>query len=375
MDTATFRTHFPAVIDQTYADAAAIGPLSKDALVETTTFATDLSTRGSAVIPEMLGRVQRCRNRVAQLLGCTADDLGFTDCTSTSMSLLAQMARHDAGGRSRFVTLRDEFPSTTLPWLAQGFQARWVEPGASGGYAVDTILDAVTADTRAVVLSQVQYRTGARTDVAALARELAGGDVWLVVNATQAAGVVPQDVQGHTATTVTGLKWLCGGFGNGILHLSPALRETTPWPVQGWIGQRDFMAMRNDRLDPLPTAAAVELGGTGMARLYTLDASVGLLLMVGAEALQAHTLALTARLREGLEAQGACLITPRPDHLRAGILSALRSDAEAWHAWALSAGIVQSLRGPGTIRFALHGYNDESDVDRLIEAWRTHPEG
>jgi len=373
LDPTAFRAHFPAAASHTYADAAAIGPLPRDAAQAAADAIRGLSERGALVFPGIFERANRARHRAATLLGCGADDIGFTDCTSSSMSLLARMATHEGATRRAFVTLRDEFPSTTVPWLHHGFTPRWVEPASDGHYPVDAIVDAVTPDTRAVVVSQVQFRTGARTDVAALAEALAGTDTWLVVNATQAAGVVPQDVSGHTATTVTGLKWLCSGFGTGILHLSHALRAQTPLPDQGWLSQRDFMAMRNDRLDPLPQARAVELGGVGLARLHGLDASLGLILEAGPDRLQVHTLGLTAALREGLEARGAVLITPRRNARRAGILSALRSDAEAWHQWALDQRIVQSMRGPGTIRFALHGYNDSVDVERLLEAWDHTP--
>lgn len=370
---ADFRAHFPVVESRTYADAAAIGPLPRAAAAAAAALTTGLSTRGSQVLGELFGPVERARTRAASLLGCTADDVGFTDCTSSSMSLLARMAGHGLSGPRSFVTLRDEFPSTTLPWLHHGFAPRWVAPASDNHYEPDAILDAITPDTRAVVVSHVQYRTGARTDVAALAAALADRDVWLVVNATQAAGVVPQDVSGHTATTVTALKWLCGGFGTGMLHLSPALRAQVPLPDQGWISQQDFMAMRNDRLDPVPAARGVELGGVGMARLHALDASLGLILDAGPAALQAHTLSLTRALREGLEARGTTVITPRDDAHRAGILSALRSDAAPWHLWALGQGVVQSLRGPGTIRFSLHGYNDLDDVARLLQAWEHRP--
>jgi cysteine desulfurase / selenocysteine lyase len=373
LDLQGFRGHFPVVNTCTYADAAAIGPLPREAAVAAAALTTALCVRGSLVFPEMFEPVERARVRAATLLGCDATDIGFTDCTSQSMNLLARMAARDAPDSRAFVTLRDEFPSTTVPWLHHGFTPQWVDPVGDGHYPVDTILDAITPDTQAVVLSQVQYRTGARTDVAALAEALADRHPWLIVNATQAAGVVPQDVSGHTATTVTGLKWLCSGFGTGILHLSPALREAVPLPDQGWLSQRDFMAMQNDRLDPVADARAVELGGVGMSRLHALDASLGLILAATPAALQARTLALTGRLREGLEERSAVLLTPRQDHRRAGILSALRPDSEAWHLWALSAGVVQSQRGPGTIRFALHGYNNEDDVDALLEAWDHRP--
>ncbi len=373
MDLAAFRVHFPAVTRCTYADAAAVGPMPRVAAVAAAALHTALSERGSLVIPEMLQRCEQARVRSAALLGCAPQDIGFTDCTSSSMNILARMAAKDAPAQRSFVTLRDEFPSSTLPWLHHGFSPRWVKPADDGHYPIEAILDAISPDTRAVVVSQVQYRTGARLDVAALGHALRNRSPWLVVNATQAAGVVPQDVSLHTATTVTALKWLCGGFGTGILHLSPELREAVALPDQGWISQQDFMAMRNDRLAPVPDAGSVELGGVGMARLHALDASLSLLEEVGPAALQAHTLALTRTLREGLANRGVAVLTPAKDAHRAGIVSALRPDAESWHTWALQQGVVQSLRGARTLRFSLHGYNDFQDVSRLLEAWDQFP--
>jgi selenocysteine lyase/cysteine desulfurase len=371
LNVAEFRAEFPAVQTCIYADSAAIGPLPRSAAQAASSLHTALCTQGSRVFPGIFEPVESARNRTAALLGCMPQDIGFTDCTSTSMNLLARMALQGPSRQRSFVTLADEFPSTTLPWIHHGFAPQWVQAAADGHYPVDAILDTITPDTRAVVVSHVQYRTGACTDVATLGQALADQDVWLVVNATQAAGIVPQDVSLHTATTVTALKWLCGGFGTGILHLSAALRSEHTLPDQGWISQQDFMGMKNDRLDPVQEARGIELGGVGLTRLHVLDASLALIQRVTPQALRAQTLAVTRALRQGLEDRGTVLITPRRDDRRAGILSALRTDAESWHRWALARGIVQSMRGPGTIRFALHGFNNNDDVARILESWDT----
>ena len=134
-----FRGHFPIVGHSTYADAAAIGPLPREAAAAASALLTDLSTRGSLVLPAMFEPVESARQQAATLLGCAVEDVGFTDCTSQSMNLLARMAAQDAPDDRCFVTLRDEFPSTTVPWLHHGFSPQWVQPAADGHYPVEAM--------------------------------------------------------------------------------------------------------------------------------------------------------------------------------------------------------------------------------------------
>ncbi len=372
VDWATVRAHFPAADgDVVYADAAAIGAVPAAATRAAIEAHALLGRRGIRAIDDLLERQARARSRAAALLGAEPEDVALTGCTSESMNWLAMMADQDRAGRDEVLLLADEFPSSTLPWLHRGFRPVWVQPEADHTYPVDKILDAVGPRTRAVVTSQVQYRTGARTDVGALSKPLADRGVMHIINATQAAGVIEQDFRGWgcAALTVTPLKWLCAGLGNGILLLSPELRAACRPPITGWLSQRDPFAMDNRACDPRPEASALELGGTDIARHWALDAAIGSLQEIGLPAIRRRVLALSGALIDGLVEAGAALITPRAEALRAGIVSARRPEAEAWHHRALDAGVVQSLRGVDTVRFSPHLYNTEEDIARILELW------
>ena len=92
------------------------------------------------------------------------------------MNLLALMASQEweksRARRAQVVLPKDEFPSSKLGWLRQGFEPVWVEPEPDETYPADKILATVGPRTRAVVTSQVQYKTGARCDVETIAGEL-----------------------------------------------------------------------------------------------------------------------------------------------------------------------------------------------------------
>lgn len=373
------RTNYPALERFLYADNAAVGAIPAQAPAAASRVLADMASEGMHAYVRYKNGLREVRATIAAYLGAEPSDIGFCDSTSTSMNLLAMMARQewDQGRvrRDQVVLPRDEFPSSTLGWLRQGFLPVWVEPEPDQTYPADKILAAVGPRTRAVVTSQVQYKTGVRCDVESIAAELQGGDVWHVVNATQAAGVVPQAMRanGYAAATISSVKWLCAGVGTGVLYLSERLRQSCSVPVAGWMSQADPFAMLNDTITTVPDASAVEAGCIEVSRLYALEACVAIAAAMGAAAVHRRVLDLNGRLAEGLQAMGARIITPLEDARRAGIVTVRKEGAAAWRDWARERDVLVSVRGDVGLRFSLHFFNDDDDISGLLEAWRQGP--
>jgi cysteine desulfurase/selenocysteine lyase len=379
MDPNAIRSNYPVLSRYLYADNAAIGAISKSAADAGSAVIQRLCAEGMAAYFDLKGGVENVRAEVASYFGARASDIGFTDSTSTSMNLIAMMATQEweqsEPRRDQVVLPRDEFPSSSLGWIRQGFEPVWIDPEPNGGYPIEKILEAVGPRTRAVVTSQVQYRTGVRVDVETISRELAAGSVWHVMNATHSAGVVPQSVvdDGYTAVTASSVKWLCAGVGTGILYLSDRLRCEARIPVAGWMSQEEPFAMINDQLLTTGNASAVETGAVELSRLYVLGESVQIASTLGADVCHRRVLDLNGKLMEGLLAMNADVVTPTADHERAGIVSVRKSNAEEWKAWSVERNVVVSQRGPDTLRFSLHFFNNENDIERLLEVWREGP--
>lgn len=378
-DWARLRSHFPATRKYLYADSAAVGAVPQDAVDAAAAAYARLAEEGMLAYGALKQEAETVRHAVAEFFGAAPADIGYTDCTSTSMNLLAMMAKQEweRGGprRDQVVMPEHEFPSSTLGWLHQGFTPCWVPAEPDFGYPVEKILARVGPRTRAVVTSQVQYQTGVRLDVESLSRELATRGVWHIVNCTQSAGVVPQQVaaNGFTAMTATAVKWLCSGLGTGIVHLSERLRRECRLPVAGWIAQRDAFAMINDEVQLKDDASGLETGATDVARLLALGANIALMNDAGRENIHARVLALNGRLRAGLEALGAEVLTPARDAARAGIVSVRHRQAREWSAWAKPRGVLHSVRGADVLRFSFHYFNIEDEVDRLLALWPQGP--
>ncbi|MFQ5790651.1 MAG: aminotransferase class V-fold PLP-dependent enzyme, partial [Acidobacteriota bacterium] len=108
-----------------------------------------------------------------------------------------------------------------------------------------------------------------------------------------------------------------------------------------------------------------------------LAASVDLVNTLGIERIENHIQHLVERLLEGLDHLGLRIVSPREREQRAGIVSfrAYRSPQRDWELVEklMACRIVVSMRYTarvGGIRVSLHYFNNEDDVDRLLEALR-----
>lgn len=123
-----------------------------------------------------------------------------------------------------------------------------------------------------LLLSQVTYCTGQVLPISALLRAARSVDpnLWTIVDAAQALGLLPPPLEHADAVVASGHKWLCGPPGSGLLWLSPrALVELAP----GWAGEA---------LDAESPAAAFEPAGgqdfskfTGIAAALALHTALG----------------------------------------------------------------------------------------------------
>jgi len=175
-------------------------------------------------------------------------------------------------------------------------------------------------------------------------------------------------------------KWLCSPFGLGFVYvrrelldqLEPALRGymTLAEPAQGWTAYLGDPARGPlDDLGWIETAQKLELGGTGpYLAAAALAAALETLLELGSAAVASRVQELVTALIDGLDALGIDVVSPREPARRSGIV--VFTGEQALLDCLEGEGVAVSLRysaGVGGIRASPYVYNDESDVERLLE--------
>ena len=356
------RALFPALKKYTFVNAAGGAPLARPVAAAGARYYAEALAHGDAWWDKWLTRLETARRDLARFIGASPKEVAFTLNTSHGMSLVAGALK----GRGTVLTMRDEFPSSTLAWLNAGYKVKFAKP-ENGVYTPENIERALTRDVKILVTSYVQYRTGFRQDLAALGRLCRRRGVIFVVNATQALGAMPVDVKkaGIDFMVFSCFKWTMAGYGAAGLYASKKYLPSVKFPEAGWRSVAVPERMDNRARSMKKEASAVEAGCLHFPSIFALGAAVKLLSDLGVKNIQARIFELNDYLMEGLTAIGALTATPLDRGSRSGI-TIIKC---AWPAEAVeqlkARGIMTAARGAG-IRVSLHFYNDRRDIDRLI---------
>lgn len=263
---------------------------------------------------------QRLGDQLAPLIGAGPGEVVFTDTTSTNLfkvlSAALNLAREAAPGRRRIVSERSNFPTDL--YIAEGLcrerglELVLVEP--------QDIAAALTPDVAVLMLTHVNYRTGAMHDMAGTTAAAHAQGVLCVWDLAHSAGAVPVDLHGADADFAVGCgyKYLNGGPGApAFVWVHPRHASRFWQPLSGWWGHAAPFAFTPDYrpapginrylcgTQPIISLSALQCG----LDVFTAAQSLG-----GMAALRTKSLALTdlfiQLVQERCAGHGLGLATP-----------------------------------------------------------------
>jgi selenocysteine lyase/cysteine desulfurase len=359
------RAEFPVTEGYAYLNSAGAGPVSRRTSEAAARLYIETEESGDRLWDAWLARREQARETIARLINAEPDEIAFTTNTSSGMNLIVDAL----AGAGRVVSCELEFPVTTIPWMHRGVEVKLLE--APGGVlrAEEVLASARSEGAGVICLSHVQYSNGSRTPVEEIGANK--GSRYFVVNASQSAGVFPIDVKRMRidALCATGHKWMLAGYGSGFVYLSRELLEGTRPRAVSWMSVEDPFAMRNDSYELRPDAAArSETGCPHFAGIFALGEAARQLLELGADTIARRALALNRRMTERLTETGWKVLSPLADESARSaetLVSAQDPRATVRH---LSRRRVAVTIKPEGFRAATHFFNDESDIERLVNA-------
>lgn len=367
------REQFPVADELAYLNHAAVAPLPRPCQSGMEDYLAELSRYGAAHYPAgpfaMLARARRLGGR---LMGAEPDDVFIVRSTTQGIGVAATGIPYRDG--DNVVIVEGEFPANVRPWRAlrkRGVEVRTV-PQRDGRVELDDLAAATDDHTAALAISFVQFVSGFRVDLAAVAEIARRHDALFVVDAIQGLGVMPLHVErmGIDFLSADSHKWMLGPEGVGVGYASPRARGRIEQVLEGWMG----LARPFDFADPdqplRATAARYEEGAYNFAGIHGMVGSLELLLGLGVDAISRRLLDLTDELSDALVSRGWQLLSPRAhDGEKSGILTATHPNAtfDGMTERVLSRGVFISVRG-GALRVSPHAYNDQRDLDALLAA-------
>jgi len=375
-DVAALRAdQFPITRRLAYLDNGTLGPPPR-AFVEAAGACLRELSEGARLPVPWADEVERVRGLAARLIGADADDVAFVKSSAEGMGLVALGLEWRPG--DEVVVYEREFPAGVLPWLNlahRGVRVRFVRDGGRHRFDAADVEELVNERTRVVCIGLVNFGNGLRAPVERVAEVCRTNGAWLLVDATQAAGVLRVDAAalGCHLLVAHGYKFLLSGYGTAICFVHPELRDALRVPEPGWKTRRTDAWPRADTdytdVEFVESARRYEPSIPDLASIVGMGASVGLLLDLGPAAVERQAVDLAAAAAGGLTERGYRVVSsPLPEE-RSSIISVERDGVapEPLEAALRDVGVVAAVR-EGRLRLSLHGYNDESDVERLLAA-------
>lgn len=358
------REEFPVCKEFVYLNPAGGSPISASAAKQAKLFYDEMLAFGDNPYEEWLERTENTRRLVAEYIGADTEEIAFTTNTSHGMNLVAQMNKE----KGTVLTMQDEFPSSTFPWLNQGVKIKMIEPENGFEYPIDKIEANLTPDVKIVMTSYVQYCTGFRQELEALGKLCRERDLIFVVNATQAIPIFPVDVKKYNIDFLvfTGLKWATAGYGIGGLYINNKWLEKGNLPFAGWLSTEEPEAMDNLNLKVEKRASVVESGCPHFAPVFALNGALSLFNKIGKENVTNRILYLNKYLHQKLNLLDVEIASPKEEKTMSGITIIKTGNAKEIVAKLKEKKIIVSARGEG-IRVSVNIFNNEEDINTLIE--------
>ncbi len=356
---APFRDRFALPPGVVYLDGNSLGPLPR----ATPGRIAELIARewGDGLIRswndagwiDLAGRVA---DGIAQLVGAAKGSVVVADSTSVNLFKLLGAALALRPGRCAIVSERDNFPTDL--YVAQGLIAFLGRRHTLRLVDADAVTDAIGGDTAVVMLSHVNYRTGAMHDMAAVTSAAQAHGALALWDLAHSAGAVPVDLAATDADLAVGCgyKFLNGGPGApAFLYAAPRLHGELRLPITGWLGHAAPFAFEAE-YRAAPGLAQATVGTPPILSLAALEVGVGLALEAPMPDVREKSLRQAALLAELIEqaAPGAFRrVTPDDPAQRGSQLCLSHPDAYAIMQSLIARGVIGDFRAPDILRFGI----------------------
>ena len=353
------------------------------------------ANRGAYYDANLQGPVwQNFTTTIASFLGANPEELTFTNGCTGAIGLLASGLDLTEG--DEILTTQHEHNAGIYPWLLQAkrrgvrvVQIALPSPLPHPQLVVDTVTAAITARTRVLAFSHVQYTDGSVLPVRELCDLARARNLLSVVDGAQAVGMLPVMLRdlGCDFYAANFHKCVNGAAGTGVLYLRDAARHRV-WPG-AVAGHDEWEALDRDGQASALPAAEYRAQWPGAMRKFDYEfqhtaplffaalPAVQFQRDIGPERIAARVRELSWYLRLQLQrVTGLRVLTSAHPQLWAGIVTFQvpgMSSSELARALLSEHRIaVRAVRHPLAnfegVRAATHIYNSFDDLDRLANA-------
>ena len=358
----------------TYLDGNSLGPLPKSAVERARRTMADewgpmlITGWNKAKWMDLPGRLG---DRIGRLIGAPAGSTMVGDTLSIKVYQAVASALELRPDRKIVLSDNGNFPSDLymadglLKSLGQGHALKIVDPEA--------VADHINEDVAAVMLTQVDYRTGRLHDMKAITKKAHASGAIMIWDLAHSAGALPVDLTGCNADIAVGCtyKYLNGGPGApGFIHVRPDLIDQVRPALSGWLGHAAPFAFDLD-YRPGEGISRMRVGTPPVIQMAVLDAALDAFDGVDMADIRTRSIELSEQFIAEVEAgcKEVTLASPRDPQARGSQVSFRFSEGYAAMQALIARGVIGDFRAPDIMRFGFCPlYNTADDVGRAAAA-------
>ncbi|MGI9420928.1 MAG: kynureninase [Geminicoccaceae bacterium] len=363
--------HAPGVFERTkrrfrlpegviYLDGNSLGPLP-DGVAERLTQTVEKEWGGQLIrawneadwidLPAKIG------DRITKLIGAEPGSVVVAD--STSINLYKALAAALQLQPERQVILSDSGNFPTDLHMAEGLIASLGAGHHLEVVAPEEVEGALDDRVAALMLTEVDYRTGRLHDMRALTRAAHAVGALAIWDLAHSAGALPVDLAGCRADFAVGCgyKYLNGGPGApAFIYVRPDYAERIEPALSGWMGHEAPFAF-GLHYHPASGSRRMRVGTPPILSLAALDVALDVWDDIDIETVRTASIALANLLIREVERRcdgyGLTLVSPRDGDKRGSQVSFRFDEGYAAMQALIASGVIGDFRAPDLMRFGI----------------------
>ncbi|MEE8149108.1 MAG: aminotransferase class V-fold PLP-dependent enzyme [candidate division Zixibacteria bacterium] len=231
---------------------------------------------------------------------------------------------------------------------------------------------AISDKTKVIVVSFVQFFNGYKINLAGISELCKKHGIYFVVDGMQGVGAEPINVKelGIDILACGCQKWLFSPYGSGFFFISDSVKDklipqSITWYAADW--QLNHTDLFKYDLPYFDTAEKFEAGYYATLNMLGMKTAIDIIADLGVENIQKHNHALIDRLASYLkETEFYEIKSSLVENERSSIVTFTCDNYKLLFKYMLENKIKAANR-EGSIRISVHLFNNENDIDKLIE--------
>lgn len=309
-------------------------------------------------------------DRIGVLIGAAPGTVTMGDTLSIKVYQALDAALKLRPDRKVILSDCGNFPTDL--YMAQGLVQTIAKGHEIRTPAPDGVADAISEDVAVVILTEVDYSTGRRHNMAEITAKAHAAGALMIWDLAHSAGAFTVKLAECEADFAVGCtyKYLNSGPGGpAFIYVRPDLINDIQPALSGWLGHEAPFAFNLD-YRPGMTIQRMRVGTPPILQLAALDAALDVWDGVEMEDVRNKCLALGDLFIAQVEARcpDLTLQTPREHDQRGSQISFAFEHGYAAMQAVIAHGVIGDFRAPNTMRFGITPlYLDEGDMIAAAE--------